>query len=94
MIAIQIIFTGPPEDIYAVVDSCNTANEIWLRVQKMMKGTNIGVQDKEEKLLNELEMFTFVEGESIGSYYHHFTKLMNDLDKTQLTPKNIACWNG
>nr|GEX98759.1 hypothetical protein [Tanacetum cinerariifolium] len=30
--AIQTILRGLPEDIYAVVDSCETAQEIWLRV--------------------------------------------------------------
>ncbi|GJY76212.1 gag-pol polyprotein [Tanacetum coccineum] len=52
---------------------------------KMMKGIDIGVMENEAKLLNELEKFTSVEGESIESYYHRFAKLMN------LTPKNIAC---
>nr|GFA08591.1 integrase, catalytic region, zinc finger, CCHC-type, peptidase aspartic, catalytic [Tanacetum cinerariifolium] len=42
--AIQTILLGLPEDIYAVVDSCETAQEIWLRVQQMMKGSNIGIQ--------------------------------------------------
>nr|GFD30332.1 hypothetical protein [Tanacetum cinerariifolium] len=31
--AIQTILLGLPKDIYAVVDSCKTAQEIWLRVQ-------------------------------------------------------------
>nr|GEU89711.1 retrovirus-related Pol polyprotein from transposon TNT 1-94 [Tanacetum cinerariifolium] len=35
--AIQTILLGLPEDIYAVVDSCKTAQEIWLLVQQMMK---------------------------------------------------------
>ncbi|GJU65950.1 hypothetical protein Tco_1252209 [Tanacetum coccineum] len=39
--AIQIILMGLPEDIYAAVDSCNSANEIWLRVYKMMKDGEI-----------------------------------------------------
>nr|GEZ49421.1 hypothetical protein [Tanacetum cinerariifolium] len=30
--AIQSILLGLPEDIYAAVDSCETAQEIWLRV--------------------------------------------------------------
>ncbi|GJS77746.1 hypothetical protein Tco_0727627 [Tanacetum coccineum] len=34
---IQTILLGLPEDIYAAVDSCETAQEIWLRVQQMMK---------------------------------------------------------
>ncbi|GJU35611.1 hypothetical protein Tco_1183965 [Tanacetum coccineum] len=51
--AIQIILMGLPEDIYAAVDSCETAQEIWLRVQQMMKGFDIGIQDKKAKLFNE-----------------------------------------
>nr|GEY74916.1 hypothetical protein [Tanacetum cinerariifolium] len=38
-----------PEDIYAAVDSCKTAQEIWLRVQQMMKGSDIGIQEKKAK---------------------------------------------
>nr|GEW11448.1 hypothetical protein [Tanacetum cinerariifolium] len=43
------------EDIYAVVDSCETAQEIWLRVQQMMKRSDIGIQEKKAKLFNEWE---------------------------------------
>ncbi|GJS19828.1 hypothetical protein Tco_0448460 [Tanacetum coccineum] len=68
--AIQTILMGLLEDIYATVDSCNSAMDIWLRVQQMMKGTDIGVQKKEAKLHNELERFTSTEGKSIESYYH------------------------
>nr|GFC70182.1 ribonuclease H-like domain-containing protein [Tanacetum cinerariifolium] len=44
-----------PEDIYAAVDSCETAQEIWLRVQQMMKCSDIGIQEKKAKLFNEWE---------------------------------------
>nr|GEU29011.1 putative reverse transcriptase domain-containing protein [Tanacetum cinerariifolium] len=47
--AIQIILMGLPKDIYVAVDSCETAQEIWLRVQQMMKGSYIGIQDKKAK---------------------------------------------
>ncbi|GKD85072.1 retrovirus-related pol polyprotein from transposon TNT 1-94, partial [Tanacetum coccineum] len=47
--AIQTILMGLLEDIYAVVDSCDTAQEIWLRVEHMMKGSSIGVQEKKAK---------------------------------------------
>nr|GEZ27414.1 hypothetical protein [Tanacetum cinerariifolium] len=67
--AIQTILLGLPEDIYAALDSCETAQEIWLRVQQMMKGSDIGI--------NEWERFTSTDGESIESYYHCFLKLMN-----------------
>nr|GEV49779.1 hypothetical protein [Tanacetum cinerariifolium] len=88
--AIQIILLGLPEDIYAAVDSCETAQEIWLRVQQMMKGSDIGIQEKKAKLFNEWERFTSTEGESIESYYDRFLKLMNDLKRNTHFPEKIA----
>nr|GFA21619.1 hypothetical protein [Tanacetum cinerariifolium] len=76
---VPTILFGFPEDIYAVFDSCETAQKIWLRVQQMMKGSDIGIQEKTAKLFNEWERFTSNDGESIESYYHRFLKLMNDL---------------
>nr|GFA53114.1 hypothetical protein [Tanacetum cinerariifolium] len=88
--AIQTILLGLPEDIYAAVDSCETAQEIWLRVQQMMKGSDIGIQEKKAKLFNEWEMFTSNEGESIESYYHRLLKLMNDLKRNKHFPEKIT----
>ncbi|GJY69479.1 hypothetical protein Tco_0472461 [Tanacetum coccineum] len=81
--AIQTILLGLPEDIYVVVDSCETAQEIWLRVQQMMKGFDIIIQEKKAKLFNEWERFTSTDEESIESYYHHFSKLMNDFKRNK-----------
>ncbi|GJR97960.1 hypothetical protein Tco_0270134 [Tanacetum coccineum] len=81
--AIQTILLGLPEDIYAAVDSCETAQKIWLRVQQMMKGSDIGIQEKKAKLFNEWERFTSIDGESIESYYHRFSKLMNDFKRNK-----------
>ncbi|GKC57060.1 hypothetical protein Tco_1084658 [Tanacetum coccineum] len=88
--AIQTILLGLPEDIYAAVDSCETAQEIWLRVQQMMKGSDIGIQEKKAKLFNEWERFTSTNGESIESYYHRFSKLMNDFKRNKHFPEKIA----
>nr|GEX59295.1 hypothetical protein [Tanacetum cinerariifolium] len=88
--AIQTILHSLPEDIYAAVDSCETAQEIWLRVQQMMKGSNIGIQEKNAKLFNKWERFTSNVEESIESYYHRFLKLMNDLKRNKHFPKKIA----
>nr|GEW66857.1 integrase, catalytic region, zinc finger, CCHC-type, peptidase aspartic, catalytic [Tanacetum cinerariifolium] len=87
---IQTILLDLPEDIYAVVDSCETAQKIWLRVQQMMKGFDIGIQEKKAKLFNEWERFTSNDGESIESYYHRFLKLMNDLKRNKHFPEKIA----
>nr|GEZ23225.1 hypothetical protein [Tanacetum cinerariifolium] len=88
--AIQTILLGLPEDIYAAVDSCETAQKIWLRVQQMMKGSDIGIQEKKAKLFNEWKRFISNERESIEYYYHRFLKLMNDLKKNKHFPEKIA----
>nr|GEX52081.1 hypothetical protein [Tanacetum cinerariifolium] len=64
--------------------------EIWLRVQQMIKGSDIGIQEKKAKLFNEWERFTSNEGESIKSYYHRFLKLMNDLKRNKHFPEKIT----
>ncbi|GKA37360.1 retrovirus-related pol polyprotein from transposon TNT 1-94 [Tanacetum coccineum] len=48
--AIQTILMGLLEDIYAAVNSCDTAKEIWLRVEQMMRGSTIEAQEKKAKL--------------------------------------------
>nr|GEV85034.1 uncharacterized mitochondrial protein AtMg00810-like [Tanacetum cinerariifolium] len=88
--AIQTILLGLPEDVYAAVDSCETAKEIWERVRQMMKGSDIREQEKKAKLFNEWEKFTSTDGESIKSYYHRFVQLMNDLKRNKYIPENIA----
>nr|GEY53684.1 hypothetical protein [Tanacetum cinerariifolium] len=88
--AIQTILLGLPEDIYAAVDSYKTAQEIWLRVQQIMKGFDIGIQEKKAKLFKEWERFTSTDGESIESYYHRFLKLMNDLKRNKHFPEMIS----
>nr|GEW30649.1 hypothetical protein [Tanacetum cinerariifolium] len=81
--AIQTILLGLLEDIYDVVDSCD-------RVEQMMKGSDIGIQEKKAKLFNEWERFMSNERESIKSYYHRFLKLMNDLKRNKHFPEKIA----
>nr|GEY31222.1 putative ribonuclease H-like domain-containing protein [Tanacetum cinerariifolium] len=69
---------------------CETAQEIWLRVQQMMKGSDIGIKKKKAKFFNEWERFTSTDGESIESYYHRFLKLMNDLKQNKHFPEKIV----
>nr|GEY74437.1 hypothetical protein [Tanacetum cinerariifolium] len=88
--AIQTILLGLPEDVYAAVNSCEIAKEIWVCVRQMMKGSDIGELEKKAKLFNEWEKFTSTDGESIESYYHHFMQLMNDLKRNKHFPENIA----
>nr|GEV03276.1 hypothetical protein [Tanacetum cinerariifolium] len=81
--AIQTILFGLPKDIYTAVDSCETAQEIWLRVQQIMKGSDIGYQEKKAKLFNEWERFTSNYGESIESSYHQWSRHVNIVHQTK-----------
>ncbi|GKA53344.1 hypothetical protein Tco_0746659 [Tanacetum coccineum] len=60
------------------------------RTVPMMKGSDIGIQEKKAKLFNEWERFTSTDGESIESYYHRFLKLMNDFKRNKHFPEKIA----
>nr|GEZ07741.1 hypothetical protein [Tanacetum cinerariifolium] len=90
--ASQTILLGLPEDIYAVVDSCETAQEIWLRVQQMMKGFDIGIQEKKaknkhfpEKIASNLKFLNNLQPEwSRHVTIVHQTKDMHTADYTQL----------
>nr|GEX85085.1 hypothetical protein [Tanacetum cinerariifolium] len=61
-----------------------------LMIKQMMKGSNIGIQEKKAKLFNEWERFTSNKGESLESYYHRFLKLMNDLKRNKHFLEKIA----
>nr|GFA72960.1 hypothetical protein [Tanacetum cinerariifolium] len=73
----------PELDIYVAVDSCETAQEIWLRVQQMIKGSNIGIQEKKAKLFNGWERFTSNDGESIESYSHQWSRHVTIVHQTK-----------
>nr|GFA86284.1 Gag-Pol polyprotein [Tanacetum cinerariifolium] len=90
--AIQTILLGLPEDIYAAVDSCETAQEIWLRVQQMMNGSDIGIQEKKaknkhfpEKIASNLKFMNNLQPEwSRHVTIVHQTKDLHTADYTQL----------
>nr|GFB80578.1 hypothetical protein [Tanacetum cinerariifolium] len=56
----------------------------------MMKGFDIRIQEKKAKLFNEWKRFTSTDGESIESYYHHFSKLINDFKRNKHFSEKIA----
>nr|GEZ38431.1 hypothetical protein [Tanacetum cinerariifolium] len=78
------------EQTYDELTKKELKQEIWLCVQQMMKGSDIGIQEKKAKLFNGWEMFTSTDGESIESYYHYFLKLMNDFKGNKHFLEKIA----
>ncbi|GJS78821.1 hypothetical protein Tco_0044571 [Tanacetum coccineum] len=69
--------------IHAVVDSSKTAQEIWLRVRQMMKGSDIRIQEKKAKLFNEWEMFTSTDGKLTEQYAGQNVRNQNGYNAVQ-----------
>ncbi|GJX49219.1 retrotransposon protein, putative, ty3-gypsy subclass [Tanacetum coccineum] len=80
--AIQTILMGLPEDIYVVVDSCETTQEIWLRVQQMMKGSDIRLKRKRLNCLMNGKGLLLLTGNRLNLTI--ITKDLHQVDYTQL----------
>ncbi|GJZ48248.1 hypothetical protein Tco_0602080 [Tanacetum coccineum] len=63
--ATNIVLQGHPPDVYAIVNHPKVAKEIWDRVKLLMQGTKLSLQEKECKLYDEFDKFSFVKGETL-----------------------------
>ncbi|GJZ65249.1 hypothetical protein Tco_0621945 [Tanacetum coccineum] len=52
-------------EIYSTVDACNTANEMWIAIERLQQGESLNVQDK-TNLFWEFGKFTSSNGESMS----------------------------
>ncbi|GJZ79239.1 hypothetical protein Tco_0644076 [Tanacetum coccineum] len=82
--AIFFLLTGIGDEIYSTVDACNTANEMWIAIERLQQGESLNVQDVKTNLFWEFGKFTSRDGESMESYYSRFYKLMNELKRNNL----------
>ncbi|GJZ94591.1 hypothetical protein Tco_0666794 [Tanacetum coccineum] len=67
--ATNIFIQGLPPDMHAIVNHHKVAKEIWDRVKLLMQGTKLSLQEKECKLYDEFDKFSFVKGETLYQYY-------------------------
>ncbi|GJU85974.1 hypothetical protein Tco_1293520 [Tanacetum coccineum] len=82
--AIFLLLTGIGDEIYSTVDACNTANEMWIAIERLQQGESLNIQDVKTNLFWEFGKFTSRDGESMESYYSRFYKLMNELTRNNL----------
>ncbi|GJU78230.1 retrovirus-related pol polyprotein from transposon TNT 1-94 [Tanacetum coccineum] len=88
--AIQTILMGLLEDIYAVVDSCDTAQEIWLRVEQMMKaGSGDGIV-RVDVPVRRAESKYSVEQVGVTIVQEKKAKLFNEWERNKHFPEKIA----
>ncbi|GJR62980.1 hypothetical protein Tco_1505142 [Tanacetum coccineum] len=83
--ATNIVLQGLPPDVYALVNHCQTAKDIWERVNLLMQGIELSYQERECKLYNEFDRFTLVKGESLHEYYLRFAQRINDMHTIGMT---------
>ncbi|GKB07646.1 hypothetical protein Tco_0835930 [Tanacetum coccineum] len=78
--AINIILQGLPTKIYALVSQHRVSKDLWEKIKLLMQGTSITKQERECKLYDEFDKFTYNKGESLHEYYLRFTLLLNDMN--------------
>ncbi|GKB43166.1 retrovirus-related pol polyprotein from transposon TNT 1-94 [Tanacetum coccineum] len=78
--ATNIILQGLPPEVYALVSNHKVAKELWARIQLLMQGTSLTKQEKEYKLYDEFNKFTYKKGETIHEFYLRFSLLPNDMN--------------
>ncbi|GJV63451.1 retrovirus-related pol polyprotein from transposon TNT 1-94 [Tanacetum coccineum] len=62
--AIHLLLTGI-RDIYSTVDTCNTAHDIWIAIERVQQGESLNIQDFKTNLFWEFGKFTSHDGESM-----------------------------
>jgi cytochrome c553 len=88
--AMAYILQGIPNPIYRSVDAQKTAKAMWEHVHLLMEGTQLNKDDMESKLYMEYTDIKIEPGESLESYYHRFTNVVNDLERHKITVPRIA----
>nr|GEV52655.1 hypothetical protein [Tanacetum cinerariifolium] len=78
--ATNIILQGLPSEIYALVSTHKVAKELWERIQMLMQGTSLTKQERECKLYDEFDKFTYRKGETLRDFYLRFSLILNDIN--------------
>ncbi|GKE07314.1 hypothetical protein Tco_1399332, partial [Tanacetum coccineum] len=80
-LARSLLIQGLPNDIYFLIDSNNSAKELWDALERHMLGSEYGEQDRKAAVLYEYETFKATEGELLLDTYIRYLQVINDLKK-------------
>nr|GEZ56121.1 hypothetical protein [Tanacetum cinerariifolium] len=64
-LARSILIQGLPNDIYSLIDSNETAKDLWDALERQMCGSEYAEQDRKAAILYEYETFKATEGEQL-----------------------------
>nr|GEY41446.1 hypothetical protein [Tanacetum cinerariifolium] len=70
----SLLIQGLPNDIYSLIDSNKTAKDLWDALERQMRGSEYGEQDRKAVILYEYETFKAIEGEQLLDTYLRLLK--------------------
>nr|GEY17384.1 reverse transcriptase domain-containing protein [Tanacetum cinerariifolium] len=77
----SLLIQGLPNDIYSLIDSNETAKDLWDALESQMRSFEYGEQDRKAIILYECETFKAIEGERLLDTYPCYLQVINDLKK-------------
>nr|GEV42538.1 integrase, catalytic region, zinc finger, CCHC-type, peptidase aspartic, catalytic [Tanacetum cinerariifolium] len=80
-LARTLLFQGLPNDIYSLIDSNETAKDLWDALERQMRGSEYGEQDRKAAILYEYETFNAIKREQLIDTYLRYLQVINDLKK-------------
>nr|GEZ13566.1 hypothetical protein [Tanacetum cinerariifolium] len=80
-LARSLLIQGLPNNIYSLIDSNETAKDLWDALERQMCDSEYGEQDRKAAILYEYETFKATEGEKLLDTYLCYLQLSNDLKK-------------
>nr|GEZ03729.1 hypothetical protein [Tanacetum cinerariifolium] len=80
-LARSLLIQGLPNDIYSLIDSNETAKDLWDALERQMRGSEYGEQDRKAAILYEYKTFKATEGEQLLDTYLRYLQVINDLKK-------------
>nr|GFA29474.1 hypothetical protein [Tanacetum cinerariifolium] len=70
-----------PNDIYSLINSNETAKDLWDALVRQMRSSEYGEQDRKAAIMYEYETFKAIEGEQLLDTYLRYLQVINDLKK-------------
>nr|GEW67430.1 hypothetical protein [Tanacetum cinerariifolium] len=80
-LARSLLIQGLPNDIYSLIDSNETAKDLWDALERQMRGSKYGEHDRKAAILYKYETFKATEGEHLLDTYLRYLQVINDLKK-------------
>nr|GEX46390.1 hypothetical protein [Tanacetum cinerariifolium] len=80
-LARSLLIQGLLNDIYSLIDSNETAKDLWDALERQMRGSEYGEQDRKAAILHEYKTFKATEVEQLLDTYLCYLQVINDFKK-------------